>query len=144
MKRLVLALVILLCATHAFAAGTITCTKTPGAVAIHTCSAVADATNATGTVPMMLGYVERVVTNPGDGAAAPSGVWACSLQDPNGVPDVLGAVVAGRSTTATEQVYQMAQDTTTVVRPYVHGTMTLTCTGIGDENTATITFYVKE
>ncbi|MDF1551921.1 MAG: hypothetical protein P1P84_02610 [Deferrisomatales bacterium] len=141
MKRILLALLLL--AGPAFAAGTITCTKTPGTVAVHVCSAVADATNATGTVSLMRGYIERVVTNPGDGGDAPTGVWTCGLTDANGV-DTLGAVIAGVSTSASVQLYPMAQDTTTVVSPWVQSPLTMTCTGIGDANTATVTLYVRE
>jgi hypothetical protein len=124
----------------AYAAGTISCSKQDGDTAKYACSLAADATNATGTF-FLSGYIMRVVTNPGDGGEAPSGVWACTLADADGV-DVLGGVVTGRSTTATEQVYPMAQDTTTVVAPYTIGLHTLTCTGIGDANTGVIYFYV--
>lgn len=146
MKKLLTLLVVLLAmASMAHAAGTISCVKQGGDTARYVCSAVADATNATGTV-VLSGRIVRVVTEPGSGAATPSAVWSCTLVDEYSV-DVMGGAIASADTNSSEQFFALHNIPTSgsvIIQPYTMGAHTLTCTAIGDENTADVIFFVEE
>jgi Na+/serine symporter len=88
--------------------------------------------NVTGVSEVIHGKIIRVVTNPG--ATAPTANYDVVLNDADGV-DVMGAALADRHTTTSEQV---------IPDPPVgvHGAISPVVTNAGNEKLGTIVIYV--
>ena len=144
MKKIALALISLLLATSALAGVTWTEAedRTPlrKVCTVFTATIVSAADGTASGATSMHGYVVRVTTVPDGGGTQPS-AYSCTLADASGV-DVLGGALATRSTTAAQQAFPLTPNSTEFpVR--LTGTVTLSCTGMGNAKGATVRFYVE-
>ncbi len=91
------------------------------------------ATNPYGSSAKLMGFIDRVVTNPG--STAPT-EYNATLTDVAGV-DVMEGTLSGRSATESEQVIPPK-------RTWIDGELTLNITGAGAEKTGTLTIYMSK
>lgn len=147
MKRLIIGLVIclLLLPGLAFAAGTVVATGPTKVSGVETSyytiqwdwtADASDGSVPTNTVTGVLGYVVRVVTDPG--SPAPTDDYDIELKDAYGC-DVMGGALADRDTSTTEQAMPIIGGSSTGA--LVLDTLQLSITG-NSVNSATGSVYV--
>lgn len=144
-RRLLLSLLLALLPSLALAAVTWTnSTVFIGGVATnyHSAAILSDGSgNASGAV-YMHGFLVTALVTPGADAAAPDTGWDCTLAGPYG-GDVMGAALTNLGT-ATGAPYKPLDRGGSSIFERVDGSYTLSCTGMGAANTATILFAVQE
>jgi hypothetical protein len=148
MKRIFSALILLLLlGSSALAAGSYVrwtseqVRRTQGVVTIYTATVLSDdaAGTASGAIAMH-GYIVKAVTNPG--AAAPDDNYDCVLNDADGA-DAMGGALANRHTTTTQQVLPLLL-AGVPGRIRVDGSMTLSCSAMGNAKATVARFTVEE
>lgn len=145
MKRRLLLAFLFLLPSLAFAAVTWTTSVvfTGGkATNYHSAAVVSDGSGNASGVVYMHGFLVTALVTPGADAAAPDATWDCTLAGPYG-GDVMGGALTNLGT-ATGAPYKPLDRNGNAIFERVDGAYTLSCTGMGATNTATILFAVQE